>query len=246
MKGEWFEERNMKKSAIEFCDVKLQNGVNMRISIPSINEIREIYLWEVYESSRAVKEGDIVIDIGAEVGTFSLKAAHQKAARIIAVEPHPENFKMLNRNIESNPMLCSIAEVQPIPIALGNTSGEVKLYGSSEYPGSHSIAGILDPSKFIMVNMDTLDNLLDHLKISKVDFIKIDVEGAAHYVLQGATETLKQDLHLGIAVYHRDEECIGVLKILDENGFEYKGYTTFGEQTDKNFKFIQAWKGDVK
>lgn len=245
MGGEWFEERNMKKSAIEFCDIKLQNGVNMRISIPSINQIREIYLWKVYESLRAVKEGDIVIDIGASVGTFSLKAAHQKAARIIAVEPHPENFKMLNRNIESNHLLCSIAGVQPIPIALGQTSGEVKLY-TSEYPGSHSIAGWIDPSKFIMVNMWTLDELLDHLKISKVNFIKIDVEGAAHYVLQGATETLKQDLHLGIAVYHRDSERIGVLKILDENGFEYRGYTTFGEQTDKNFKFIQAWKGDVK
>lgn len=231
---------------VELCDIKLPNGVRMRISIPSINEIREIYLWKVYESSRAVKEGDIVIDIGAEVGTFSLKAAHQKAARIIAVEPHPENFEMLKWNIESNPLLCSIAEVQLIPIALGYARGKVKLYGISEYPGSHTIAGAVDPNKFIMVNVDTLDNLLDHLKISKVDFIKMDVEGVAHWILQGATKTLKQDLHLAIAVYHSDRERIGVLKILDENDFEYKGYTTFGEQTDKNFQFIQAWKGDVK
>ncbi|GAG86703.1 unnamed protein product, partial [marine sediment metagenome] len=231
-----------KKSAIEYCDIKLPNGVRMRISIPSINEIREIYFWKVYEASRAVKEGDIVIDVGAEVGTFSLKAAYQKAAKIIAIEPHPDNFEMLNRNIESNPLLCSIAEIQPIQIALANILGKVKLY-DSEYPGSHSIAGAVDPNKFIMVDIDTLDNLLDHLKISKVNFIKMDVEGAAHYVLQGATETLKQDLHLAIAVYHGDRERIGVLKILDENGFEYKGYTTFGQQTDKNFKFIQAWKG---
>ncbi len=197
-------------------DVKLPNGMVQRIPIESSSQFREVYVWKAYERIREVKPGDVVVDVGAMVGTFTLKAAAQGASRILAFEPFPPSFKILAENLERN----KLDNVDAYRVALAQRNGEMKLW-AHENPGSQSLTDMKDPEKFVMVPTRRLDDVLKEEEADHVDFIKIDVEGAEHLVLMGAKETLKRTpIHLGIAVYHYPEQLKEISTMLEGLGFK--------------------------
>ena len=223
-------------------------GLDFETYLSSINEIREIFWWEVYDQGEAaLKNGDVVVDIGANVGTFSLKAIKMRAKAVIAFEPNQTTFNKLLANLDKN-----ISDQHPTaPIlfncALLNRRGNAPLFDGPAPGGNSLLPRRGTPMPSVDVLVDTLDNCLEEAGIKKVDFIKMDVEGVAHYILEGATKTLNQDhLRLGIAVYHHAPEREGVLKILREHGFNIKGYDPAGqlyeESEEAKYKFVQAWK----
>lgn len=231
--------------ASELVQIKF-NGLEFETYLSSVNELREIFWWEVYDQDEAaLQKGDVVVDIGANVGTFSLKAIKEGARAVICFEPNPATFNRLLTNLDKN-----ISDQYPTaPIlfscALLNRKGTAPLFDGPA-PGGNSLLprrGVPAPSVDIIV--DTLDNCLEEASIKKVDFIKMDVEGVAHMILEGAHNTLCQaHLKLGIAVYHHAPEREGVLKILKDYGFIVKGYDPAGqpEEEEEKFKFVQAWK----
>ncbi len=197
-------------------EVKLPNGMVQSIPIEASSQFREIYVWKAYERIREVKPGDVVVDAGAMVGTFTLKAASQGASRILAFEPFPSSFELLNENIKRN----ELNNVDAFDVALSQCNGEMKLW-SHENPGSQSLTDMKDPKKFIMVPTKRLDDVLKEEDVEHVDFIKIDVEGAETLVLMGAKETLKRTpIHLGIAVYHYPKQFEEINTMLEGLGFK--------------------------
>jgi len=156
--------------------------------------VNEIFLQNAYEKFYSLKKGDIVIDVGANIGAFAVKAALEVApdGHVFAIEPSMSNFRLLEKNIRENSLEeCCTA----IPCAFGNSTstGMLEIYTRGESnslvsrPHSDGIKSIGSEN----VRIDTLDNALlqqlDHL-----DFLKVDVEGFELEVLKGAERTLER------------------------------------------------------
>lgn len=149
-----------------------------------------------------VNRGDIVIDAGANIGLFSLVSLAMGASKVYAFEPQIDIIdRYLSKNIDFN---NGTEIIKIIPQALDSIKGIKDIYYSKF---SHVAASIviheneqLCAGQVQCIDLDSwvLDN-----KISKIDFIKADIEGAERYMLIGATNVLKNMApRLAICTYH--------------------------------------------
>ena len=140
----------------------------------------------------------IVVDGGAYVGIFTLLAAKLvgEEGKVIAFEPDRENFENLQKNIQLN----NLRNVIVIPKGMWNQNGMLNM----ESNNNASTFYFNEQSRNIcQVPVTTLDETLKHLKINKVNFIKMDIEGAEIEALKRSIQTLKQsNSSLAIATYH--------------------------------------------
>ncbi len=131
------------------------------------------------------------IDIGANTGIYTaLGCSINPTLQAVAIEPVPKIYAALKNNIEQNGFA---SRVKVLNIAVGNRSGIVPFH-EAEDPTQGSLAegGYAgQKGKVIQVTCKTLDALVDELKIEP-DFLKIDVEGFEHAVVEGATGVLKR------------------------------------------------------
>jgi len=131
-----------------------------------------------------VREGCVVVDVGANIGYYTLLAAKLMGDKglVYSIEPEPVNYKNLVRNVELNNM----ANVVTLNIAAGEVEGIATLY-LSESSGSHStIFSRGGDCGAIEVPIKPLDSVIP----SRVDVIKIDTEGADLRVLRGAEKII--------------------------------------------------------
>jgi FkbM family methyltransferase len=145
----------------------------------------------------SLKKGDVVFDIGANIGYYTILASKQVGPKgqVYAFEPDPNSLELLKKNIKLN----ECANVQVVEAALGRKEGDGFLIQDLSNPGESSLAKD-GRSKGLKVTMTTLDAFTKARKIKKVDLIKIDVEGAELDILGGAKDFLKriQDVELFI------------------------------------------------
>ena len=151
-------------------------------------------VWEPMESTfiiNNVSERTVFVDVGANIGYFSMLAARQKACRVLAIEPTPVTYDMLRRNIEHN-LFADV--IEPLNIALGDKECTAK-FVCSLGPKNHieyEIDNVHRNLPTIDVNVTTLDSLLkDRDDIDTIDIVKVDIEGAEYGFLQGAKKTLE-------------------------------------------------------
>ena len=151
-------------------------------------------IWEEMESTFVVnnlKPGDVFVDVGANIGYFSMLAALQKAGKVFAIEPIPKTYAMLNMNIDHNRFTSVI---EPVNIALGSQEHTAR-FTCSLGPKNHveyDVDDIHHDVPTIDVKVTTLDHLLaDRKEIKGVDFVKVDIEGAEYSFLLGAEKTIK-------------------------------------------------------
>jgi len=146
--------------------------------------------------SRLLSKGDVFVDVGAHVGRYTLLASRKVGPRgiVVAIEPVPENYFALIENIRRN----KINNIVALPIAAWSTTTTLEFIvppGRSEATAKerHHFSGLQLRGYKIQVKAVDLDTLLlKVLKLSKVDAMKIDVEGAEIEVLEGAREVLKR------------------------------------------------------
>ena len=134
---------------------------------------------------QTIKADMVVVDVGANVGYFSLLSAELvgSGGKVYAFEPEPNNYELLTKNIELN----SYSNVQPMQMAVSDECGFTQLFLSSLDSGSHSIynAGARGVRGTHLVSTTTLDAFLTGEAWPNVDLVKIDVEGAELKVLAG-------------------------------------------------------------
>jgi FkbM family methyltransferase len=129
-----------------------------------------------------VKQADVFIDIGAHIGKYAIRFA-KKASKVIAIEPSRETFRVLVRNLSVN----RLENVTAVEVAAWNGRTELPLY-SGRYAGQNSTKEV--SSKWERIRGEPIDSIVSRNQLSRVDWIKIDVEGAEVEVLEGATRTI--------------------------------------------------------
>jgi FkbM family methyltransferase len=176
----------------------------------SWNVFHEIYYEQIYGKT---KREDVVIDVGANVGMFTIKSIKEVGndGLVIAIEPEPRNLVLLRKNTKI------FNNVIVVPKAVGDSKRKIKLFIANT-SGGHSIKRNKGHG-YIEVEIDLLDNIISELGAKRVDFIKIDVEGAEKEVLEGAKEILLK-FHPKIALeYHSIQNMQEVSRILTDLGY---------------------------
>lgn len=159
--------------------------------------------------SDGVHRGDVVLDCGASIGIYSrLSALPSQAHLVVAIEPAPENLECLRRNLGPE---ISARRVLVYPKGVWESETELELRISSEDSGANSLALQVPSQRTVRIPLTTIDRLVEELKLPRVDFIKMDIEGAERQALAGARRTIgRWKPRLAIAVYHLpgDREAI--------------------------------------
>lgn len=167
---------------------------------------------DIIEHYFTPRKGDIVIDIGAHIGLYTIIASKRVGmhGKVVAIEADPKNSEVLKRNIHLN----NLTNVIALNYAAYSEEKKMKLYLPASKL-SHSIYNTLMSDRahgvrqFVEVNANTLDFLLQSIGIKheEVNWIKIDVEGAEYEVLRGSKDILSKsrDVSLLIEVHNLSE-----------------------------------------
>ena len=131
---------------------------------------------------------DVFVNIGANAGYYCCLAL-QKKVPVVAFEPFPRNVKLLKKNLRSN----SFTDIEILPVALGDHSGFIDLYGFGT--GASLIEGWagFSSSYRTTVPCTTLDEALGERLLGKRAFFLVDIEGAEKMMLEGAACNLHSE-----------------------------------------------------
>lgn len=162
------------------------------------------------------RPGQTVVDVGSHQGLYTLLAAGLvgPGGRVIAIEPLAENIRLLGKNLRGN----GLSQVSVVGLAAADFQGEADFY-VLDLLTAGSLVIRREGFPTLKVSTDTLDHILEELGISRVDLIKIDVEGACLKVLDGARRTLGQKPRLVMEVEGGDEELERVRRYMDGLGY---------------------------
>ncbi len=152
-----------------------------------------------------VRKGDIVMDCGAHIGVFTWRALEAGAAKVIAVEPDPVNLECLRRNF---PKEIADGRLVLAPVAVWSSPGSMKMsLGQGGNTGVNSLV-TEHGQRSIDVRVTTVDLLVQELGLERIDFIKMDIEGAEREALKGARETMaKAKPRLMLDLNHRPDDA---------------------------------------
>jgi FkbM family methyltransferase len=188
----------------------------------SLNQVYEPLETELVR--RLVKKGDTVLDIGANIGYYTLILARQvgPAGRVFAFEPDAENFLLLKRNVKWN----GYKNVVLVNAAVSNEPGVLNLYLCGNNRGDHRIYPSGDARRTIEVSAVVADEYLGNLS-NQIQFVKMDVQGAEGRVLLGLQKTLRHSPSCRLifefwpqGLVRSGDDPRKVLQLLSLQGFE--------------------------
>jgi FkbM family methyltransferase len=206
-------------SSRRFIVHKYQNIFKIRLYKDSYLS-EEIYAnkFEMDEAqfiSDFLKEGDIFIDIGANIGLYSLMAARRVGSQgiVYSFEPTSITYRRLSDNIRIN----RFKNIIPVNMALSDKNGNFEMNVSCDgFDGWNSFTQVIRGSKSRteMVETSTVDNFFSDDRVwNRISLIKIDVEGWEKFVILGGVEHFK-----------RPESPVLIIEFVDQNTIN-AGYT---------------------
>jgi FkbM family methyltransferase len=177
----------------------------------------------LYGSGRVgVQSGDIVLDAGANIGVYTRKALQAGAGLIVSIEPAPENVECLRRNFAAE---IRDGRVRVEPVGVWDAPGELSLNIDAETSARNGFVGTFGAvASTIKVPVVTIDMLAERDSLPRVDFIKLDIEGAEKRALAGAAHTLTRfHPRLAIATEHLTDDATAIPELMRSL---YPGYET--------------------
>jgi FkbM family methyltransferase len=156
--------------------------------------------FRLYERSeltfveKSLKPGMTVLDIGANVGLYSVVSGHAvgPSGKVIALEPDPESFHYLQESIREN----GLQNIQPAQLAASDQEGMSRLYTSSSNRGDSRLYNNELSDGSVDIHTVRLDDFLPTVGVRELDFVKIDVQGFEGHALAGMEETIRRSPHL--------------------------------------------------
>jgi FkbM family methyltransferase len=197
-----------------------------------ISEVYEPAVW--HQLMQEVRPGDVVADVGAFIGMYTIALARRvgPTGKVLSFEPDPGNFAWLRKHVVLNGMSARVALIDAV---VGASEGDVPFAIGRSLESR--VADLVDTSKAAnieMVRSTTLDAALGE---SRLDLLKIDVEGYEQAVLQGAAGLFSDDTRkprsVFVEVHPYAWSRIGttsrsLLRLLEDSG--YAPLTLSGER----------------
>jgi FkbM family methyltransferase len=186
--------------------------------------IDEIWGYRKYDYfGYRVHPGDIVVDVGGNIGAFATYAAVVcRASRVLVFEPFPENFALLTRNVEEN----RLGTVTCVNEAVCAVRGQVPFRIHSTDAGSHSLAALAteqESGTVIEVRCCTLADVFDRFDLDRIDYLKMDCEGAEYQILENATSRLQQISRISMETHTTvDRKAEDLEELLRGYGFDVR------------------------
>lgn len=211
----------------EFARMKVQGDtmiVNLsRHTDPDDNFLFEMWAFGKYDPETTkwltenIKKGDVVIDVGAAFGYYTLLLARLvgKDGTVVSLEPNPMSFAILEKNVEINGYQDRVVLYN---MAASDTTGTAKFFINSKWAGLSSL--IPQPWVRKVIEVDTV-RIDDIGLLPPVTFVKIDCEGGDALVLRGMRETIAKNPDIRIVVEfnpldYGKEYAFGVIGELEE------------------------------
>lgn len=143
----------------------------------------EIFVERIYDAP--IGPGDVVVDIGANIGGFTVLAA-RNGASVISFEPFPTNFAILERNCKRNEVRATLTRC-----AVAGVAGSQVMY----LPDDQNMSGrySLHPgrgSSTITIDSVTLDQIVEEHKLDRIDLLKIDCQGSEYEILYQTSDSV--------------------------------------------------------
>lgn len=223
---------------LQKCDLR-KIGYDIQLYLSGIGVAID-FIIEQYAYKRdvktilAVENGDLVMDLGACWGDTALYFAHKtgEQGKVYSFEFIPNNIKLFELNTTLNPDLKKQIELIRNPVS--DRSGE-KIYFNDKGPSSRIEFQPFDGQTGQSTTI-SIDDFVKNNDIPRVDFIKMDIEGAEPFALNGAIETIKRfKPKLAIAIYHSMDDFVNIPAWITDLNLGYKlylgHYTIHSEET---------------
>jgi FkbM family methyltransferase len=136
-----------------------------------------------------VQRGDVVLDVGAYIGTWTRQALARGAGLVVAIEPSPDSVECLKRNLARE---VAAGQVIIYPKGIWDSEGALTLFMTSTGVGNSFVEAASPGDKKDAIPVTTIDKVAAELKLQRVDFIKADVKGATERLLRGGSGVIRQ------------------------------------------------------
>lgn len=215
--------------------LNLRNGLSFyNANQNTLSIFKEIFVNNIYNRGEVkIKEGDVVFDIGANVGVFSLYASLINGTKVYAFEPHPTNFKVLLNNVNQN----KITNIECFEFALG-IDNEDRILIEGNIAGGHKISNekeLANSEGSLKVKSVTLARMKETLNIDTIDFVKLDCEGAEGEIIKSLGQDGLKKINKMAIEFHDNHSVLSHEEILNElqnSGFKtslkWDGKSYFG------------------
>ena len=174
------------------------DGYKIKSKVGELNTVTETCILEDYQKFKelAIKQGDVIFDVGAHVGSFSVYAA-MKGAKVFAFEPCKENYMALLDNIKINNLE---GKITPFNYGVGGRNETKQLGISESNSGGHSLLAGSDQSE--LVNLKNISTIRAELNLTKVDLLKIDIEGGEYDLFESMKDSDYEFFDKIVGEYH--------------------------------------------
>lgn len=184
------------------------------IDVPIFIEIFQDKIYDFFQ----LKPGQTVIDVGAHVGFFTLKASNAVGAtgKVIALEPSSNNYAFLIRNIALN----KSNNITPLKLGLFKKTGQAKLY--TEHGLNTGGNSLYKPTfSYELIPVTNFEYLLRLTKSRRINLLKMDVEGAELEILKSASKKDLKKIDCMVIEVHKDVvDVLELENLLRKNGFK--------------------------
>jgi FkbM family methyltransferase len=186
--------------------------------IPAGNEF--VLPWNLAEQARelygsgefGVRAGDIALDCGGNVGTWTRAALDSGAKLVVAFEPAPENIESFRRNFREE---IAAGRVILVPKGVWDKEDVLTLRRDPLNSAANSFVMLHENGNSVQAPLTTIDRVMEELKIERVDYIKMDIEGAETRALEGARNTIvRYHPRLSIAAEHLPTDEVRIPEVV--------------------------------
>ena len=155
--------------------------------------IREEGIWEPYETSlllSLLQPGDVFVDVGANIGYFSILAATVvgEQGTVYAFEPDPENYRLIEANVALNNLQ---GRIHPVQAGLSSAAGDGQLFLSDDNLGDHQIYPTGESRATVPVALVNGDEYLAG-RLQRLELLKVDTQGSEYEVMLGLLPLLQR------------------------------------------------------
>ena len=237
--------------------IHLKNGIRIWMRPNSLDRIviNDIWIYKTYTKEFDIGKDDIVVDVGANIGIFSIFAAMFTKNKIYSFEPVPESFGLMKSNI----ILNKVSNIIPINKAMSGKTGKREFFVSKDKPAGSSFYPkdqpdwMFEKQEKMVVDGISLKDFVKEYDIPQIDFLKIDCEGCEYEMLFNCPINILKRIKRMSIEYHPHpyyKPVEGIEKrdklrgFLEKNGFKTKTVDTYiyAQKTWNNMNPFDKWK----